>query len=153
MHPIGNAFGRSSPSVELKRLAVSNWQNINNYVHILVQALYSISIYGGLVGPNVLFIFTGGMFFPPTSRLGAGLYSISIYGGLVGPNVLFIFTGGMFFLATSRLGAGLYSISIYRGLVGPNVLFYFYRRHVFPGNISSWCRPLFYQYLRWTGWT
>ena len=23
------------------------------------------------------------MFFPPTSRLGAGLYSISIYGGLV----------------------------------------------------------------------
>ena len=27
-----NAFGRSSSSVDLKRLAASNWQNINNYV-------------------------------------------------------------------------------------------------------------------------
>ena len=32
VHPPWNAFGRSSPSVDLKRLAVSNWQNINNYV-------------------------------------------------------------------------------------------------------------------------
>ena len=29
-----NAFGRSSSLVDLKRLAVSNWQNINNYVHV-----------------------------------------------------------------------------------------------------------------------
>ena len=29
-----NAFGRSSSSVDLLRLAVSNWQNINNYVHV-----------------------------------------------------------------------------------------------------------------------
>ena len=28
-----NTFGRSSSSVDLKRLAVSNWQNINNYQH------------------------------------------------------------------------------------------------------------------------
>ena len=29
-----NAFGRSSSSVDFKRLAVSNLQNINNYVHV-----------------------------------------------------------------------------------------------------------------------
>ena len=34
-----NTFGRSSSSVDLKRLAVSNWQNINNYVHVAQQCL------------------------------------------------------------------------------------------------------------------
>ena len=29
-----NAFSHSSSSVDLRRLAVSNWQNINNYVHV-----------------------------------------------------------------------------------------------------------------------
>ena len=29
-----NAFGCSSSLVDLKSLAVSNWQNINNYVHV-----------------------------------------------------------------------------------------------------------------------
>ena len=29
-----NAFGHSSSSVDLLRLAISNWQNINNYVHV-----------------------------------------------------------------------------------------------------------------------
>ena len=29
-----NVFGRSYSSVDLERLAVSNWQTINNYVHV-----------------------------------------------------------------------------------------------------------------------
>ena len=32
-----NTFGRNSSSVDLKRLAVSNWQIINNYVHVARQ--------------------------------------------------------------------------------------------------------------------
>ena len=34
-----NTFGRFSSSVDLKRLAVSYWQNINNYVHVARQCL------------------------------------------------------------------------------------------------------------------
>ena len=41
VHPPWNAWGRSSPSVALKRLAVSNWQNINNYVHVARKCLRS----------------------------------------------------------------------------------------------------------------
>ena len=41
VHPPWNSFGRSSPSVDLKRLAVSNWQNINNYVHVARKCLQS----------------------------------------------------------------------------------------------------------------
>ena len=42
VHPPRNAFGRSSPtSVDLKRLAASNWQNINNYVHVARKCLRS----------------------------------------------------------------------------------------------------------------
>ena len=34
-----NTFGRSSSSVDLKRLAVSKWQNINDYVHVARKCL------------------------------------------------------------------------------------------------------------------
>lgn len=72
---------------------------------ILVRAAwYTVGVVGGLstlamcapsekflnmggplaAGLGVVFVSSiGGMFFPPTSALGAGLYSISIYGGLV----------------------------------------------------------------------
>ena len=36
-----NAFGCSFSSVDSKRLAVSNWQNINNYVHVAWRCLQS----------------------------------------------------------------------------------------------------------------
>lgn len=32
---------------------------------------------------SIILLFSGGMFLPASSALGAGLYSISVYGGLV----------------------------------------------------------------------